>query len=61
MCTNLLRQGVNPKVVQKILGDNTLDIILSVYNHMGNAGEVENAMCSVHDLYADLAVNTMAT
>ena len=61
MCTNLLRQGVNPKVVQKILGDNTLDIILSVYNHMGSAGDVENAMCSVHDLYSDLVVNSLST
>ena len=35
VCTDLLRRGIDLKTVQMIMGDNTPDVILSVYANIG--------------------------
>lgn len=50
MCTNLILQGVPIPVVQKVLGDNTAEVITGVYTHINNA-EMFNAMGMIHEKY----------
>ena len=53
MCTNLILQGVPIPVVQKVLGDNTAEVITGVYTHINNA-EMFNAMGMIHEKYNSL-------
>lgn len=36
VCTNLIKSGVDIPTVQRIMGDNTTDVILKVYTHVNN-------------------------
>ncbi len=53
MCTNLVLQGVPIPVVQKVLGDNTAEVVTGVYTHI-NSGAVFNAMGMIHEKYNSL-------
>ncbi len=53
MCTNLVLQGVPIPVVQKVLGDNTAEVVTGVYTHI-NSGDIFNAMGVVHEKYNSL-------
>ncbi len=48
MCTNLIRKGISIPVIQRVLGDNTPDIIMKVYTHINN-DDVAKAMDIVHN------------
>lgn len=47
MCTNLVLAGLPVKVIQRIMGDNTTDMILKTYAHVSQ----ENALKSSEDYY----------
>ena len=50
MCTNLVLQGVPIPIVQKVIGDNTAEVVTGVYTHI-NSGDMFNAMGMVHEKY----------
>lgn len=53
MCTNLILQGVPIPIVQKIIGDNTPEVVTGVYTHINNA-EMFSAMDMIHEKYNSL-------
>lgn len=53
MCTNLVLQGVPIPIVQKVIGDNTAEVVTGVYTHI-NSGDMFNAMGMVHEKYNSL-------
>ena len=50
MCTNLVLAGQPIPVIQRIMGDNTTDMILRVYAHVSN----KNAIKAAAGFYADM-------
>ena len=53
MCTNLILQGIPIPIVQKIIGDNTPEVVTGVYTHINNA-EMFSAMGMIHEKYNSL-------
>lgn len=53
ICTNLVLQGVPIPIVQKVIGDNTAEVVTGVYTHI-NSGDMFNAMGMVHEKYNSL-------
>jgi site-specific recombinase XerD len=55
MCTNLIKSGTSVATVQRIIGDNTVDVIMKVYTHI-NSTDIADAMGGVHHNYANLQI-----
>ena len=53
MCTNLIKAGTPVATVQRIIGDNTVDVIMKVYTHI-NSSDIADAMEDVYNAYTSL-------
>lgn len=53
MCTNLIKKGIPVATVQRIMGDNTIDVIMNVYTHI-NSEDIADAMGGIHNSYNNL-------
>ena len=53
MCTNLIKAGTPVATVQRIIGDNTVDVIMKVYTHI-NSSDIADAMEDVYNAYTHL-------
>ena len=50
VCTNLFKEGVDFPTVQRIMGDNTTDVILKVYTHI-NSDDIKKASLKLFDSF----------
>lgn len=55
MCTNLILKGTPVSTVQRVLGDNSPEVIMQVYTHI-NRNDVAKAMGTVHNDYSPLVI-----
>lgn len=53
MCTNLIKAGTPVATVQRIIGDNTVDVIMKVYTHI-NSSDIADVMEDVYNAYTNL-------
>ena len=51
VCTNLIKNGVDIPTVQRIMGDNTTDVILKVYTHI-NSDDLKRASLKLFESYS---------
>lgn len=56
MCTNLVKQGIIIPVIQRIMGDNTTDVILKIYTSV-NSSDVANATSQVQQYFSAINNN----
>lgn len=60
MCTNLMKAGQPIKNVQKIMGDNTLDIVIGTYTHV-TQNDMDKSIAEIHTQYLNLFGNKEST
>lgn len=53
MCTTLIKKGVDIPTVQRIMGDNTTDVILKIYTSI-NSKDIKEASCKVHQYFESI-------